>query len=124
MIVKNKQIFQILLYFISLTWICYGGESKYRWYNKFILINNIIMKGKHYNYINIFSSYHKREGSIIKYRDDIENIKLDEEPLKYADISFSHLYYLRVRIVNKDVNSINYLFNFYLVNFKYNRKTF
>ncbi|OUM69238.1 hypothetical protein PIROE2DRAFT_2947 [Piromyces sp. E2] len=49
---------------------------------------------------------YKWEGDIIKYREDIENIKPNEESLKYAEFSYSKLYYLRVRIINKSTGTI------------------
>lgn len=51
-------------------------------------------------------STYKWEGDIINYRKDIENIKSDEESLKFAEYSLSKVYYLRVRIINKNTGTI------------------
>jgi len=75
-IIINKA-FPILICGLILIRFCITSEPKYKW-----------------------------ESDIIDYREDIENIKIDEEPLKYAEYSLSKLYYLRVRIINKNTGII------------------
>ncbi|ORX85721.1 hypothetical protein BCR32DRAFT_265469 [Anaeromyces robustus] len=79
---KKTWIFQISLFLIFIIRLCYSIESNYRW-----------------------------EADIINYRKDIENIKPDEESLKYAELSSTKKYYLRVRIVNKNTGIICKLCN-------------
>eukprot|EP00833_Pecoramyces_ruminatium_P008245 jgi/Orpsp1_1/1182277/evm.model.c7180000080612.1 len=72
-----SKAFLILIYVLIFICLCKSSESIYKW-----------------------------EGDIINYREDIENIKTNEEPLKYAEYSISKLYYLRIRIVNKNTGIV------------------
>ncbi|ORX47838.1 hypothetical protein BCR36DRAFT_355240 [Piromyces finnis] len=76
------------------------------------------LKHKLYIYVIILisvcfclKSSYKWEGDIINYRQDIENIKQNEESLKYAELSDSKIYYLRIRIINKSTGKICKLCN-------------